>query len=200
MFVQVISGRVADKDALHRQLERWTTELQPAATGYLGTTAGVTADGTLLCFARFESEAAARANSDRPEQGHWWADTEKCFAETPTFEDSSDVEEWMGGGSDDAGFVQFMRAKVADRARLTELDRSFEDSMAGVRPDVIGGIRVWTGTDTYVEAVYFTSEAEARANEALELPAEAQALMTEYQGLVEDLHYFDISEPWLFGR
>ena len=65
MFVQVIEGRVADREALHRQMDRWHAELRPGATGFLGSTAGVADDGRALCFARFESAAAAQANSSR---------------------------------------------------------------------------------------------------------------------------------------
>ena len=51
----------------------------------------MTDDGTLVLLARFESEEAARANSERPEQGEWWAETEKIFDGEPTFKDSSMV-------------------------------------------------------------------------------------------------------------
>jgi hypothetical protein len=197
MFVQVISGRVADAQALRRQLDRWVTELQPGAAGYLGTTAGITADGTFLAFARFESEAAAKANSDRPEQGAWWAETEKCFAEAPTFEDSTDVEEWLGGGSDDAGFVQVMRSTVKDRKRLAELDQVMEGA-ASERPDLLGGLRVWTTPDTCLDVAYFTSEAEARIGEKKEPPPELQEAMQEMMALSGDMRYHDLTDPWLY--
>ena len=38
--------------------------------------------------ARFESEEAAQANSDRPEQGAWWAETAKVFDGEATFRNS----------------------------------------------------------------------------------------------------------------
>src|SRR5680860_374072 len=79
MFVQVFEGRVADRDGLHRQMDRWMSELRPGATGFLGSTVGVTGDGYGIAFARFESAAAAKANSERSEQGRWWSETEKCF-------------------------------------------------------------------------------------------------------------------------
>ncbi|MGE5763508.1 MAG: hypothetical protein ACM3ZF_06425, partial [Mycobacterium leprae] len=59
--------------------ERWVEELAPGAAGWLGSTAGVTDDGRFIGLARFESEQAARRNSDRPEQGRWWAETSKLF-------------------------------------------------------------------------------------------------------------------------
>lgn len=69
MFVQLIEGRVSDRDGLRRQMDRWMSELRPQAAGFLGSTAGVTDDGQAIVLARFESARAAQANSERPEQG-----------------------------------------------------------------------------------------------------------------------------------
>src|SRR4029077_20067824 len=115
--------------------------------------------------ARFESADAARANSDRPEQGAWWAETEKLFDGQPEFSESSDVTTFLAGGSDDAGFVQVMKVAGVDRAKVEDGDRQFAPIAADVRPDLIGGVRVWTGPDSMIEANYFTSEAAAREGE-----------------------------------
>jgi len=197
MFVQVISGRVADEEAMRRQHERWQAELRPGAAGYLGVTAGVAADGQSIAVVRFDSEASARANSERPEQGAWWAEMEKCFAEAPTFEESSDVESFLAGGSDDAGFVQVMLGRIADRARLADVDRSFTELAPRYRPDIIGGFRAWTGGDRFVEVNYFTSEAEARAAESQEPPEEVAATVAQWQSLLGDVEFLDLRDPWL---
>jgi len=73
MFIQVIQGKVADAEGLRAAIDRWGQELQPGATGWLGTTGGITDDGTFVATVRFDSEDAARRNSQRPEQGAWWA-------------------------------------------------------------------------------------------------------------------------------
>jgi hypothetical protein len=164
MFVQVIEGRVSDREGLHRQMDKWEKDLRPGATGFLGSTSGVTDDGYGIAFARFESAAAAKANSERPEQGAWWSETAKCYSGDVTFTDSEDVEMFLGGGSNDAGFVQVMRG-TADRDQLHAIDAGFENVAADWRPDLIGGLRVWTAPDRYVEANYFTSEADAREGE-----------------------------------
>ena len=197
MFIQVISGTVHDAAEWRRQAERWNEELRPGATGYLGSTGGVAADGRSVVFARFDSEASARANSDRPEQGAWWAEMAKCYADEPEFADATDVQEFMGGGSNEAGFVQFMKVKVSDRAKLAEIDEQFEKVAPEGRPDIIGGLRAWTGPDTYVEAAYFTSEAEARKGESAEAPAELQQAMADWQQVVDSIEFIDITEPWL---
>ena len=196
MFVQVIEGRTSDAEGLKRQGERWQTEVQPGAIGYLGVTSGVTADGRSIAIVRFESEAAARANSGRPEQDAWWSDTAKYYDGDVEFTESSDVTEFLGGGSNEAGFVQVMKASGVDRAQIERLDETF-DQFADLRPDLLGGLRVWTGPDRYVEAAYFTSEADARAGEQTELPEDVQAMMGEFQELMANTEYLDLTDPQL---
>ena len=196
MFVQIIEGRTTDGKALMERGESWQEELRPGAMGYLGVTAGVTADGRALTIVRFESEEAARANSERPEQAAWWAETAKLYDGEPTFSESSDVTEWMGGGSNDAGFVQVMKTTGADRAKVEEMDKAFEPH-AGARPDLLGGFRIWTGKDSCVDVAYFTSEAEAREGEKAEMPPELQEMMAGMQEGMGDVEYFDLTEPQL---
>ncbi|HET7719308.1 MAG TPA: hypothetical protein VFK43_05020, partial [Acidimicrobiales bacterium] len=129
----------------------------------------------------------------------WWAETEKVFDGAPTFEESEDVEEWLGGGSDDAGFVQFMTSTVKDRARMTAMDQEFMARADDLRPDVLGGVRVWLAGDRCTEAVYFTSEADARANEAKEMPPEVQEAFATMGDIMGEVEYTDISTPLLYS-
>ena len=194
MFVQIIEGRTNDADGVKRQGDRWQTEVGPGAAGFLGVTSGVTADGRAITIARFESEELARANSDRTEQSAWWAEMEKYYDGDVSFTESTDVQELLGGGSNDAHFVQIMKSTGVDRARMARLDEQFE-KFAGLRPDLIGSFRVWTGTDRCIEANYFTSEADARSGEQQELPAEVQALMSEFQDLMQNTEFLDLTDP-----
>lgn len=197
MFVQIIEGRVPDSEALKRQVDRWQQELRPGATGYLGSTGGVTNDGRAIAFARFASAADASANSDRPEQGQWWAETAKTFSGDVSFTNSEDVDTLLGGGSNDAGFVQVMKGR-ANRDRMHALDEQLDAHAAAWRPDLIGSLRAWTGPDTYIEVAYFTSEAEAREGEQREAPPELAAAMSEFEDLMKNVEFVDLSEPWLY--
>jgi hypothetical protein len=196
MFVQIIEGKTSDADGLKRQGERWAEEVGPGAVGFLGVTAGVTADGRAITIARFESEEAARANSNRPEQSAWWSEMAKYYDGEPSFTETSDVQQFLGGGSNDAGFVQIMKSSGVDRARMAKVDEAFE-KFSGLRPDLIGGLRFWTGPDSLVEANYFTSEAEARAGESKEMPEEIQGLMAEFGDLMKNTEFLDLSDPML---
>ena len=196
MFVQLIEGRTTDAEGLNRQGDRWQAEVRPGAIGYLGVTSGVTDDGRSIAIVRFESEDAARANGERAEQSSWWADTAKFFDGDVDFTESSDVTEFLGGGSDGAGFVQVMKVSGVDRAKVERLDASF-DKVGELRPDLLGGLRVWTGPDAYVEAAYFTSEAEARAGEKAEVPEDIQPLMAEFGEIMANTEFIDLKDPQL---
>ncbi|WP_174185965.1 hypothetical protein [Nocardia barduliensis] len=197
MFIQVIQGKAADPARLRQCMDRWNEELQPGAVGYLGTTSGLCDDGTFLALARFESEAAARRNSERPEQRAWWEETEKCFEGPVTFMDCDDVTQWMGGGSDRAGFVQVMAGHTHDAGRIREILTQAGDRLHEVRPEILGGTLGTYGDDGFVEAVYFTSEAEAREHEKMEIPDDLRSLFEEENRLMDEVAYFDLHKPTL---
>jgi hypothetical protein len=199
MFVQLITAEVADAEGLSRQVDIWEKEFRPGAEGFLGSTSGVTEDGRLIVAARFESEEAAQRASDRPEQGAWWAETEKTLRNV-NFQNSEKVVTTRGGGSNDAGFVQVMRGRVLDAAKLDELLSrvgEFEAAMAIHRPDVIGDMTVVHGDGSYSDLIYFTSEAEARANEAKEPPPEMKAMFEEWLSAATIDEYLDLKSPRL---
>jgi hypothetical protein len=198
MFVQIIEGQVADGDGLRKQMDRWMSDLRPGADGFLGTTAGITDDGRAICFARFTSADAATANSARPEQDAWWRETARCFDGDVTFTDSDEVEEFLGGGSDDAGFVQVMKSAGLDRDQVRTMDAAFEQHAGDFRPDLIGVLRLWTGADSTVEVAYFTSEADARVGEKQEPPAELAAMMGEFESMMANTEFIDLRDPWLY--
>lgn len=196
MFVQVIQGPVGDREGLRRQLDRWRHELMRGASGYLGSTFGITTDGEAIGIARFETADAARRNSERPEQGAWWAETEKCFSGAVSFHDSSNVDQYLKGGSDDAGFVQVMQGRVTDESRLRKLEKESISQMEKLRPDLIGSIRAIYGNNEFTDVAYFTSEAEARQGEARAVPEEVQAMMQQWQEVAQVQRWYDLTEPW----
>ncbi len=105
-----------------------------------------------------------------------------------------------GGGSNDAGFVQVMRGRILDAAKMDELWSrvgEFEAAMASHRPDVIGDITVVHADGSYTDAVYFTSETEARRNEGKEPPSEMQAMFEEWMTAATVDEYLDLKEPRL---
>ena len=198
MFVQVIQGQVADAERAHAAVEQWARDLAPGATGWLGSTGGVTEDGRFIALARFDSEEAARRNSDRPEQDRWWAETARLFTTEPTFKDSSDVIVDVAGDPDTAGFVQVMQGQGTDADRARELMSQDSAAWADFRPDIIGSIVVAHDGGAYTMAIYFTSEEAAREGEGKEPPAELKAQMEEMDALSVGVpEFFDLKQPWL---
>ena len=198
VFVQVIQGTVSDAGKARAALDRWVQELAPGATGWLGSTAGVTDDGRFIAVVRFESEEAAQRNSDRPDQGQWWAETAKLFIDEPVFSESSDVLVDVVGDPDRAGFVQVMQGAGSDPKRAKELMSQDSDEWAAFRPDIVGSVAALHDGGRYTVAMYFTSEEAAREGERKEPPPALKAQMDEMNTLnigVPD--FFDLKQPWL---
>jgi hypothetical protein len=199
VFIQVITGQATDTEGLRHQFDRWNADLRPGATGFLGSTGGVTDDGRLVMLARFEPEEAARQNSERPEQGAWWAETEKRL-ERAAFHNSVEVTTVSGGGSNDGGFVQVMRGQVTDPDKLADLQARLSESepaMKRHRPEILGQTIATHADGSYTNAVYFTSEAAAREGEAKEMPAELQPVFDELMSAITVEEYLDLKDPWI---
>jgi hypothetical protein len=200
MFVQVIRGTVADAGQVRAALDRWVSELAPGAQGWLGTTAGVTRDGQLVAVARFESEEAARRNSERPEQGQWWEETSRLFTGDATFSDSQDVVVDVVGDPSDAGFVQVMQGRSKDPARARELMADDSVDWGQFRPEILGSVGVGHEGGAWTMVTYFTSEEAAREGERKEPPPELKAQMEELDALSDGMpDFLDITEPWLYA-
>ena len=196
MFVWVLQGTVAEPGEVGRQLARWTGEFG-ATSGYLGATGGVTDDKRFLLFVRWESEEAGNELLMRPEQQEWYTTFQESFDGEIEFAETGDVTTLLAGGSDAAGFVQAVKVSGVDRQKVEAADREFDDIAAQFRPDLIGGVRVWTAPDGFVETNYFTSEQDARAGEQQAPPAEVAERFEEFMAMMRDAEYFDFTEPFL---
>ena len=198
MFVQVIEGRVKDAQRIHEALDRWERELSDGAIGWLGSTEGVTDDGRFMAVVRFESEEAARRNSDRPEQDKWWREMSKLLDGPANFYETSDVDVDINGDPDQAGFVQIMRGRTSDPDRVRELMSEDSDEWAKFRPEVLGSVSAQYDDGSYTMAMYFTSEADARKGEKKKMPPKLKAEMDEMNSLViGETEFIDIHDPWL---
>ena len=197
MFVHVIEGQTGDGAAFRRLVERWDVDVKPGAAGFLGATGGTATDGTAIMFMRFTDEAAASMNRERAEQRAWWQDALAVFDDPPTVQESSDIALLLDGGSDDADFVQVVRAAAPDRARVDAL--MTPDRIAAVqrsRPDLIGSVRAWLADGSFVEAAYFTSEAAARDAEQSDDYERAEE---EFAAAYGSMTFVDLPAPILLA-
>lgn len=193
MFIQIIQGSVTDPEALKRSIARWQSEIKPGATGYLGSTSGITPDGRSITLVRFDSEEAAQANSSRPEQGAWWGEASKAFGDDVTFHDCREVDTAFGGGNDKAGFVQVIQGRTNNVAELRRAAIEMQDALHAERPDILGIVIAWHGDGSFTQAVYFESEDAARAGEQTMATSE---LGQKYGQLMDpDMTFFDLTDP-----
>jgi len=112
---------------------------------------------------------------------------------------SRDITATPGTDPTGAQFVQVMRATVADRGRLEAVEAEMGPAFQALRPDYLGGYRVWLDDARLVAVDFFTSEADARAGEAKGFPGDLQAQFDEWMGLLADVEWYDLSPPWLSG-
>ena len=198
MFIQVLRGKTNDPEAAKASGERWQKEMKPGAKGFLGSTAGVADDGTYIGVIRFASEADARANSDRPEQGKWSEENSKHFEGGLTFYDCPDVDVIGSGDFDSAGFVQVMFFRPKDAAALRGRPDVAEKVLAS-RPDLLGETRAFATDGTVIETAYFTSEDAARKAETSPLPADIQPIVAEFRANAGEIEFVDLRDPQMHG-
>jgi hypothetical protein len=199
MFAQVIQGKTSDAEGLRAALDRWLQELRPGSIGWLGSTIGITDDGTFIAVARFESAEAAARNGQRPEQGRWWEETSRLFDGEVSFRDSEDITVDLPGDPDQAGFVQVMQGRVTDADRVKKVMAEIpSDAMAAYRPDVLGSVVIGHEDGAWTQVMYFTSEADAREGERKEPPTEFRNAMEEMGKLsVGETTFLDLRQPLL---
>jgi len=199
MFIQIIQGRCTRQDELREHAETWRRDLSPGAPGWLGGTYGFTDDDQFVGVVRFESREAAMANSDRPEQGVW-AERFMALLDGPAeFHDCDDVTLMMDGGSDDAGFVQVIRGRVAEPDRLKALMTDTE-MLHEARPDIIGASLAFEDDGTFTETIAFTTEAEAREGETRDMPDMPAEVRETLETAMQGATFYDLHRPWFESR
>ena len=184
--VLLARGPVADPEALRRSWDEWHERVASGHSGWLGSTGGISSRDEWLAAVRYASEGAGRA-----------AAAAGFLPDATAVEVTADVDLVEGNGSPAAGgFVQFMRARVPDRSRLEAVEAAMGDRFAALRPDFLAGLRAWTGPEQLTVVDWFTSEADARAGEGVEIPPDLGALFGEWMSLLHDVEWYDVAQPW----
>ena len=192
MFVRFIRAKVADVEGLRAHLTRGQGQTI-GAVGFLGSTAGIAADGNFVALSRFESPAAAADFRARSAVGEWWPEALTYFDGEPVVKETERVSVLISG-NDHAGFVQVMEG-TGDPAALTALDQRFLEIAPTYRPDIVGGYRAYFDDGTWADVTYYTSEAEARAGESREMPPDVARLFEEFGRVAGITAYHDLTEP-----
>ncbi len=184
------SGPVADAEALRRGWAEWHDRVAPADGAWLGSTGGIARDGQWVAAVRYSSLEAAREAGEGPSGPSF-------LTGATTVELADGVHLVEGNGPPAAaGFVQLMRARVPDRRRFEAVEAAVGVRFAALRRDFLTGLRAWAGPDGLRVVDWFTSEADARAGEALDVPSDLGALFGEWMSLLHDVEWYDLPEPW----
>jgi hypothetical protein len=192
VFIQVIQGKCTRQDELHALMDSWREEGGTNAVGWLGGTYGFTDDDDFIGIVRFESREAAMENSARPETNAF-AEKMAALMDGPVeFHDCDDVTMFLDGGSDQAGFVQVIRGKVDDPARMKAM-LADTTTLHEMRPDIIGGTLALEDDGTFTETIAFTDEESARKGEQTEPPEEIRG---ELESVMAGAKFYDLHRPW----
>jgi hypothetical protein len=193
VFIQIIQGKCTRQDEMHALADEWREQRAPSADGWLGGTYGFTDDDMFVGVVRFENREKAMANSESPEQSEWAKRMAALFDGPVEFHDSEDVTLLFDGGSDDAGFVQIIRGKVDDPARLKAMITNDATSLHEMRPDILGATLAIEPDGTYTETVAFTDEESARQGEKVEPPEDVRS---ELEYAMQGAKFYDLRHPW----
>jgi hypothetical protein len=192
VFIQVIQAPCTRRDDLRTVAGSWRPELGGSATGWLGGTFGFTDDDQFIGVVRFASREDAMANSARPEQTAWAERLAATLDGPAEFRDYDDVTVFLDGGSDDAGFVQVIQGRAADRSLIGQL-LDGTDELRRMRPEIIGGTFALAPDGSFTQTVAFTDEASARAGESVEPPPETRELLAT---VMAGAQFHDLRDPW----
>ena len=196
VFIQIIQGKCRDAEGMRRLTDEWRERMAPSVEGWLGGTYGITDDDEFVAVVRFESREAAMRNSVRPEQGEWWSRFEKCLDGPAAFHDCDNAMMFLGGGSDDAGFVQVIQGRVSDPERFRSFMSQPMDVLHEQRPEIMGGTIAMEPDGWFTETVAFRTEAEAREGESREMSGEMADRWAQEMATMSDVHYLDLHSPW----
>ena len=152
-----------------------------------------------MAVVRFESREAAAANSARPEQGAWWQKMQECFEGEVTFHDCDDVTMFLGGGSDDAGFVQIIQGRLDDADRFREFMSQPMDTLHEARPEILGGTIAIEPDGTFTQT--WRSPPRPRPERASQGDARGHVRASRARcSVMEDVTYLDLRHPWFASR
>lgn len=198
MFARTVRGVVSDRSAVRAAYQRWLREVAPGATGWLGSTTGISEDGQFFSLLRYASEDDARRDRERPEQLAWWSEVRPFLEGEPTFTDGTSLYVEEPGNAREAGFVQVVFAQTTDIERSRQIAQQTADLRAAHRPEILATVVVGQAEGRYAMLVHFTSEAAAHEGERKPLPPEAIESMRSMSDLtVGPPEYLDLPDPWI---
>jgi len=194
VFIQMVQGPCSRQGEMRGLVDDWCHAMADQS-GWLGGTYGFTDDGRFVGIVRYDSSSACQYAANAPDAATWWAGADALFDGNCEIHQSEDVSMMLDGGSDDAGFVQVMRGRVADADKFRHLisDTVMTTMLHQARPEIIGATLAIEPDGSFTETVAFTDEDAARHGEQSEMPTDMAA---DFESAMSDVEYLDLHHPW----
>jgi hypothetical protein len=154
--------------------------------GWRRLTAGIGDAGELVLALRYDTEAAARRDQDRPELAAWQASAERHLTGPGRWYECPVVHTMKDGDAGEAGFVRVVQGRLADPVRLAAMRDEVERTLRARAPDGTG----------FTELTYLTSERETRAADR-QMPVEMAVQLGTVRSYVEALEEVELRRPLL---
>jgi hypothetical protein len=197
VFIRILRGQAFDGAATRAELGRWRQELGGGALGWQRLTAGIGEGGELVLVLRYDTEATARRDRERPELAAWQAGAERHLVGPGQWYDCPVVHTMKDGDAGQAGFVRVVQGRLADPVRLAAMRAEVERTLRDRAPHVLGVTVAEHADGTgFTELTYLTSERETRAADR-EMPVEMAVQLGTVRSYVEGLEEVELRKPLL---
>jgi hypothetical protein len=199
VFIRILRGQVLDGAATLAEVSRWRQELGTGVLGWRRLTAGIGDGGELVLALRYDTEAAAWRDRDRPELAAWQASAERHLDGPGRWYDCPVVHTMKDGDAGEAGFVRVVQGRLADPIRLAAMRAEVERTLRDRAPHVLGVMVAEHADGTgFTELTYLTSERETRAADR-QMPVEMAVQLGTVRSYVEALEEVELREVLVFG-
>jgi hypothetical protein len=138
VFIRILRGQAYDGAATLAEVGRWCRDLGGGVLGWRRLTAGIGDGGELVLAFRYDTEAAARRDRDRPELAAWQAAAERHLTGPGQWYDCPVVHTMKDGDTGEAGFVRVVQGRLADPVRLAAMRAEVERTLRARAPHVLG--------------------------------------------------------------
>jgi hypothetical protein len=160
--------------------------------GWRRLTAGIGDGGELVLALRYDTEASARSDRDRPELTAWQAAADRHLAGPGHWYDCPVVHTMKDGDTGEAGFVRVVQGRLADPVRLAAMRAEVERTLRDRAPHVLGVTVAEHADGTgFTEFTYLTSERETRAADR-QMPVEMAVQLGTVRSYVEGLEEVEL--------
>jgi hypothetical protein len=200
VFIRILRGQAFNGAATRTELARWPQALSAGAPGWQRLTAGIGNEGELVLVLRYDTEAAARRDRERPELAAWQGSVERHLVDPGQWYDCPVVHTMKVGDTGEAGFVRVVQGRLADPVRLAAMRAEVERTLRDRAPHVLGVTVAEHADGTgFTEITYLTSERETRAADR-QMPVEMAVQLGTVRSYMEGLEEVELREPLLASR